>query len=202
MIPRNEGPSDEPRRRYLVQNQHSPTTHPTRNVHRRAQTPPPPASESWRSRPPRQVNSDTKIIQKTHRAKPEDTFYKNSPGKAEMYYIQQPHHENRFTTISSRVQEGDTRRRQRQLEPIERKHYVEQEPPVSKKVYKKLPDNRHQNPRNEHIPNGNNLRLVRKVEKIYPTPGTYQSTPHLANTYDRNNQNPSLYHLRSKDEYY
>jgi hypothetical protein len=100
-----------------------------------------------------------------------------------MYYIDRPHQEPRFTTISSRVQDGENYRRQRPLEPIERKYYPEPEPTVARKVYKKLPDNRQR-----ENPNGNNLRLVRKVEKIYPAPGTY-------------NPNPSLYHLRARDEY-
>jgi hypothetical protein len=199
MVPRNAGPPDEPHRRYLVQSHHSPSTHPTRHhVPRRALTPPPPASESWRSRPKRQVNSDTKIIQ-AHRSRPDDLYSHHSPQKAEMYYIDTTQHENRFPTISSRVQnsynnhhQGDTFRKQRQLEPIDRKYYSEQEPHVPRKTYKKLP---------ESSKDENNLRLVRKTEKIYPSPKTYQSAPQLPNTYNRNNPQPSVYYLQSASGY-
>jgi len=233
MNPRNEIPSDEPRRRHPVQTHQSPSTRPARIVQRRAQTPPmrsarvvqrraqtppPPASESWRSPRKRQTNSDTEIIQQPYTVQQNDPYYNQSPRKAEMFHIDKPHSDNRYPPMSSIVHashdnnsppvktlyQGDTNKKQRQLEPIERKHYTEAEPTVIRKVYKKLPAKKYEPQEEEYIPNGNHLRPARKIEKIYPSPRTHQPSAHLTNTYIKSplpNNQASVYYIRSADEY-
>jgi hypothetical protein len=139
-----------------------------------------------------------------------------------MYYIETAHSDNNHTTINSRVHSSidrhpssskphyqrDTNRKQRQLEPIERKYYNEPSPPVARKVYKKLPTNRYERPEDEYVPNG---RPARKVEKTYPSPRTYEpsprtyrSTPSLTNQHIRtplSNGTPSIYHIQSANEF-
>ena len=234
MHPRNEGPPEEPRQRYLVQNQHhSPPqhrppppppqhhSHPTRTTRvvqrRRAQTPPPPASETWRTRPQRQNYSDTDIVQQhSHQTRPNDVYYDHPTRKVELYYIERPRDRDhdRYTTISSLVQHpheqsplsqrsthrSDTNRKQRPLEPIERKPYTEPEPTVVRKVYKKLPTSRSEPSEHDYTPNENHGRPVRKVEKHYPSPRTYESSPQLTNRHIRSplpNKYPSTYHIQS-----
>jgi hypothetical protein len=212
MVPRNEGPPEEPRRRYIVQNHYSPpATRPARAVQRRARTPPPPASEPWRSPPKRrQRDYDTEIIQQPYRAQPNDFDHHQSPTKPEMYYIGKPPGDSRSyvsndhnSPPSKTLYQGDTIRKQRQLEPIERKHYNESEPTVIKKVYKKLPTNKYEHPQEEYIPNGNNLRSQRKTERIHPSPRTtYDSSPQLTNRQTKNvlpNKNPSVYYIDSEN---
>jgi hypothetical protein len=213
MVPSNEGPPEQPPRRYIVQSQYSPpTTRPARVVQqRRARTPPPPASEPWRSPPKRrQNNSDTEIIQQPYRAQPNDFNYNQSPRKPEMYYIENPNGDRYYvsndhnTTSPRTVYQGDTNRKPRQLEPIQRKYYNEPEPTVIKKVYKKLPTNRYQQPEEQYISNGNNFQTQRKVEKIYPSPRTYDSSPQLTNRQMKNalpNKNPSVYYIDTENGY-
>jgi hypothetical protein len=212
MLPRNEVPPDERRRPYRVQNHYSPpTTRPARTVQRRAKTPPP-ASESWRSRPKRQNYAESEIIQLPNKTKPTDSYYNNSPRQAEMYYIDKPYNDYRYQTTSSLVQpSNDAKRKQRTLEPIERKQHIEPEPTVIRRVYKKLPASKYE-PQGEQVPNGYQyqLRPVRKVEKIYPppktyeTPRTYETSPQSTNRVigsPSTNKNPSVYYIRSFDEY-
>ena len=63
------------------------------------QTPPPPASESWRSRPKRPNNSDTEIIEQQHRVQPNDPHRYELSRQAEVYYLESSHHNNPYTTI-------------------------------------------------------------------------------------------------------
>lgn len=209
MIPTNEGPSEEPRRRYRVQNhnQHhqSPrATHQTRVVQRRAQTPPPPpASETWRSRSKRQNNSDIQIIKKPYESN--DPYYDQSPRKVEMYHIEHNGSDTHYPTISSTVQGPyDPSRKQRHLEPIERKQHTEPEPTVIRKVYKKLPAKKYQPQEEEYIPNGHHVQPVRKVEKIYPSPRKHDISPQMTNKYIRSpisTHYPDVYHIQSTDQY-
>ena len=214
MHPRDEPPQEEPRRRYLAPPTHHspPTTHPTRVVRRRAQTPPPPASERWRPQPKRQHDSATEVIDDHYRGKQPDPYSYHSP-RAEMYYLEGPHNINRFPTINGLVPQiqpdyiptprtvrQEPTRRQRYLEPIERKHYVEPEPQVSRKVYKKLPTPRYEPPEEEYIPNGHHTKPTRKVEKLYPSPRHYDSSPQLIRS-PLHNGHPNMYHLQSVDGY-
>jgi hypothetical protein len=227
----DEPPPEEPRRRYLAPpTHHSPPTthparvvrrraqtpppaHPTRTVRRRAQTPPPPASERWRPQPKRQPDSATEIIEQQYRGKQPDPYSYHSP-KAEMYYLEGAHNNNHFPTVnthvpqtqheytpSPRIVRQEPTRRQRHLEPIERKHYVEPEPQVSRKVYKKLPTQRYEPPEEQYIPNGHNTKPVRKVEKFYPTPRQYDSSPQQFIRSPIQNSHAHLYHLQSVDGY-
>ena len=244
MLPQNEGPSDEPHRRYIVQEQHSARTnrsnrdvvqnhhsprkdhptrevvqnhpsprknHPTHDVRRRAQTPPPRPSKTWHSPSKRQNNSTEDIVRETHRARTNHGYYDDSPRKAEMYHIVGDDHDNHLSTISSRVQrggdhnhyQGDPHRKQRRLEPIERKHYTEPEPTVIRKVYKKLPAKRQEYRDEQHVPNENHERVVRKVEKLYPKPRTYDSAPNLAKTFVRDpvSDRATVYYLENGRRY-
>ena len=223
MHPRGEGPPEEPRRRQLAPpptTYHSPpTTRSTRVVHRRAQTPPPPATETWRPPPKRQHDSATEITNHHHQPKQHDPYYHQPLRQAEMYYIEQPHNNNHSTAISALVlpthhdhtpsprvvHQPDTNRKQRQLEPIERKKYVEPEPRVTRKVYKKLPPTRHEPPpEEEYIPNGYHTRPARKVEKLHPSPRHYDSSPQLTNRHPGSplqHGYPNMFHLQSVDGY-
>jgi hypothetical protein len=218
MYPQNEGPPEEPRQHYPVQNHHSPqAARPTRVVQRRAQTPPPPASETWRAPPRRQHNSDIEFTEGQHQVKPQD-YYTHPSSTAELYHIDSSHHNNGFSTISSIVQKphdnntpspriihhGDTNKKQRQLEPIGRKYYQEPEPTVVRKVYKKLPSQKYEPRQEEYVPNDNHLRPVRKIEKIYPSPRQYESSPQLMNRHDRSpvsDRLASVYYIQSVDGY-
>lgn len=199
MYPRSRGPPDEPRRRYMTQTRPQPI--PTRRV----QTPPPqPVSTT---RPKRQVNSDTEIVERRYRPRHVD----ESPEltrRAEMYHIDAK--PSRYQTIN-RIEEA-TPRRHPQLEPIERKAPVhrerEVEPVVERKVYRKLPATQKPKdspPTDIYSSNGQHLRLARKVETIYPTPRHYGSSPALNNqTFDRGtrpSKHSTLYHLQSVDAY-
>ena len=211
---RAQTPPVETRRHHPVQNHHTSPTRPARVAHRRAQTPP--ANDSWRSPPKRQNNSDTEII---HRTNPNDYYYDQSPRKAELYYIEGPQHGNHYSTLNSLVlptidhhtpspriiHQGDTNKKQRQLEPIERKYRTEPEPTVSRKVYKKLPPSRHQPTEEEYFPNGNHAQPARKIEKIYPPPTKYVSSPQLINEHVgsplSNHHHPSMYYLQTVNGY-
>jgi hypothetical protein len=222
MYPRNEAPPEEPRRHHLEPTHQSlPTTRSTRSTRvapRRAQTPPPPASETWRSHPKRQHDSATEIIDHHHKPNQHEPYFNHSPRKAEMYYLEGGHNNNHYTALNSLVPQthhdhtpspranhhNDTVRKQRHLEPIERKHYVEPEPTVKRKVYKKLPPNRYEQPEEEYIPNGHHTRPTRKIEKIYPTARHYDSSPQVTNRHVRSpleNKYASMFHLQSIDGY-
>ncbi|CAF3030031.1 unnamed protein product [Rotaria sp. Silwood2] len=215
MAPRHQAQPDEPDRRYLVQNHHSPPTKPAHVEHRRAQTPPPPASDSWRSPPRRQNNSDTRIIERQHREGPNDTYYHQSPRRAEMYFVDAPHNNNQFSTLRPSVHQSNIDNtpsprivrqepnRRHHLEPIQRVHHAEIEPGSTRRANKKISP-RHEPQQEEYIPNGNHVRPVRKIEKIYPTPRQYESSPQLTNRQMRStlsNKNPSIYYIQSVNGY-
>ncbi|CAF1100468.1 unnamed protein product [Rotaria sp. Silwood1] len=217
MAPRPHDVPNEPSRRYLVQEHHSPPTKPAHVERRRARTPPPPASDSWRSPPRRQNNSDTRVIERQHRDIPNDAYYHQSPRRAEMYFVEAPHSNNHFSTLRPSVHpshidntpsprivhQGDPNRKHH-LEPIQRIHYAEVEPASTRRANKKLSPRNHEPLQEEYIPNGSHARPVRKIEKIYPTPRQYESSPQLTNKHVRStlsNKNPSIYYIPSVNEY-
>lgn len=213
MVHRKIAPSNEPNR-HAVQNQHSPPTRPVHVVHRRAHTPPPPHTDSFSSPRRRKNNSDTRIIERQRRVEADHFNHQSPRGVAEMYYIEAPHHSHHNTTLRTNISpshvndtspskiiyQGDTHRKQRQLEPIQRTHYVEHEPVVSRKVYKKLSPSSFDSRQDEHDPYENNMRPIRKIEKIYPTARQYDSSPQLTNRHVRSPlpyKNPSIYHIQT-----
>ncbi|CAF1103186.1 unnamed protein product [Rotaria sordida] len=217
MAPRHHDQPDEPRQRYLVQDYRSSPTKPVHVEHRRAQTPPPPASDTWRSPPKRQNNSDTRIIERQHREKPNDTYYYQSPRKAEMYYVEAPHSKIHVSTLRPSVHpsninntpspriihQGDPNRKHH-LEPIQRMHYGEIEPTSTRRSNKNLSPRNYEPQQEEYISNSNHQRPVRKIEKIYPTPRQYESEPQLTNRYMQNtisNKNPSVYYIQPGSKY-
>lgn len=204
-----------------------PTNRPTRNIPRRVQTPPPPppppASEPLRSKPRRQYNSNEENLQHPYRSQTQDVYYQSPTRKAELYHIDGNHHETRSNVSANfqepydhrsprvtNVQRRDTFPKQRQLNPVEQNYYIEPEPTVVKKVYKKLPSTRDEYP-SEPPPNENRGRVVRKIETFHPPPPqkpqqqprTYESSPQLANGYDRNpipNQT-TVYYVEGTNRY-
>ncbi|CAF3422025.1 unnamed protein product [Rotaria socialis] len=217
MVPRSNVLSDESHRTYIVQNHNSPPTRPAHTVRRHAKTPPPPASDSMRSQPRRKNNSDTRIIERQHRENADDSHFHQSPRRAEMYFVEAPHNNNNFTALRFSFQpshsnntpsprmnpHGDPHRKHRQLEPIQRVNYTEIEPAATRRTHKKLSPT-YDPYEEEHVPNGNHQRPIRKLEKIYPTPRQYESEPQLSNKHLRNpshNKNPSLYYIQTVNGY-
>lgn len=198
MYPRSRGPPDEPRRRYMTQNRPQPA--PTRRV----QTPPPQPIAT--TRPKRQVNSDTEVLERRHRSRRPDESAELMR-RAEMYHIDAT--PSRYQPASRLDEEPRRRPPPPQLEPIERKPmYREAEPPiVERKVYRKLPPTKTSKdspPTDLYSSDGQHLRLARKVETIYPTPRHYGSSPALNQTFDRGNQPKkytTLYHLHPVNAY-
>ena len=192
MYPRSRGPPDEPRRRYMMQ------TRPQPAPARRVQTPPPRPAPT--TRPKRQVNSDTEVIERRYRSRHLD----ESPElhrRAELYHIDAA--PTRYLPISRIEREAvappPPARRRPQLEPIERKP----EPVVERKVYRKAPP-KDSPPMDIYAADGQHLRLTRKVETIYPTPRQYGSSPTLNQTFDRGaraEKNATLYHLKPVNAY-
>ena len=213
MNPRPEGPPEEVRRRYLILPHQSREPRPTHVVHRRAQTPPPPAIESWTTKARRQHNSDSEIVERRQQAQPHYTAR-----KAEMYHLdahptRAPHplsnsrpyvsHED-LTPSPRGIRRPEETGKRYQLEPLERRTHKEPEPTVARKIYRKLPPAREEPPAELYGTNGNHLRMTRKVETIYPTPRPYESSPHMKNTFDRappSNRHSTLYHLQPVDAY-
>jgi hypothetical protein len=222
MLPRKESPPPEPPRRYVVQSRKLPPERTVRVVRRHAETPPPPASKVWHTGPRRQLNSDTEIIERQQRMRREESYYDpTTPTKPEMFHIEALHGNDRHSPSDSPVyrsydnttppprmiHQGDHNRKQQKLEPMQRKQYNEPEPTVIRRVYKKLPPGQHEPPKDQYIPNGNQQRIpLRKSGKNPPPPPPrqYVSSPEFHNGNDRSPtsaKNPSIYYIRSVDEY-
>lgn len=210
MYPQNNGPTHESRPVQPMQNYQQPRPNLTRTIQRRARTPPPPASDTWRSPPKRQNKSDTEILpQQSLRVRPNDAYYEQSPRKVEMFYIERPH--DRFTTLNALVppsyedrtpplrnaHQAANNRKPRQLEPVEQKYRPEPEQTFVKKVYRKLPTNRSEPREDEYVPNEYYPQTARKVEKYYPSPPltNRQNQTYLPNKF------PSAYHIQSEYVY-
>ena len=192
----------------------------TRTVNRRARTPPPPATNRWRSQPRRNNDSGMHMMNPQDRGKTYDSFYYHqSPRRVEMYHIEASEDNNHYTKPKLSVREshmnnippskniyhGDTNRKRRPPEPIPRTFHSESEPPVPRKTYKKLSPIRYAPRQEEYNSYGNHAQSTRKVERIYPKPRHYDSSPQLTNRRVRSplpNKNPSIYYLQSPSEYY
>lgn len=200
MYRQNNGPSHEPPRHIPQQQQQPPPPRPqqTRTIQRRAQTPPPGVSDTWRSPPRRQHKSDTEILpQQSYRARPNDNQYDHSPRRAEMFYIQRPHaqsqYDDRSPPLRNPQQPANNNRRPRQLEPIDQNHRREPEQTFVRKVYRKLPPNRSEPREDEYVPTEYHPRTTRKVEKYYPSPQLTQRQ----NQAQFPNKYASAYHIQS-----
>jgi hypothetical protein len=206
--------------RVVRQRAQTPPPRTTRVIQQRSQTPPPRTTRVIQERsqtPParvrRQYNSDPDVIQRPYVVQSDDSYNYEAPIKPSMYYLEGKPNNNLYTTINPVAQRSrddntpppplkviyqeDAPRKQRQLEPIEPKHYVEPPVTVVKRVYKKLPAGRNQAPEEEYIPNGNS---VRNGEKTYPSPRQYASSPQPFNR-SIPQTNPSIYYIQSTNAY-
>jgi len=185
----NNGPSNEPRPQQ------------NRTIQRRAQTPPPGVSDTWRSPPRRQHKSDTEILpQQSYRARANDNHYDQSPRKTELFYIERPHAQSQYDDRSPPLrnpQQPANNRRPRQLEPIEQNYRREPEQTFVRKVYRKLPPNRSEPREDEYVPTEYHPRATRKVEKYYPSP----QLTHRQNQTQFPNKYASTYHIQSNYVY-
>jgi hypothetical protein len=221
MLPQDRTPPPEPPRQYVVKSkqQPPPPARGTRVVQQRTRTPPPPPREAWHSGPRRQINSDTEIIDRQQRMRREETDYEEQPPiKPELYHIDavidydrrtpsdSPTYmsqDNRTPTPPVVGYQGNGNRKQRRVEPLERKNPNEPEPVFVRRTYKKLPPGKYEPPNDEYIPNENQSRMVRNNDRTRPPPRQYSSTPQLQTRNNRSPEtfrNPSNYH-RSIDDY-
>ncbi|CAF2327979.1 unnamed protein product [Rotaria sp. Silwood2] len=218
MLPQNYTPPVEPPRRYVVQGTHPPPARTIRVARRHAQTPPPPATEIRHSGPRRLINSDTEIIERQQRVRHDDTYFSQAPSRnAEMYHIEAQPIYDRHSSLDSPIPttrdmttpppkviyQDDGYRKQRKIEPMERKTHIEPEPTVVRRVYKKLPPGKSVPPDDKYNSNESFPRPVRN-NKNHPPPRQYVSSPQLANRNNRSpvsTKNPSIYYIRPVDEY-
>ncbi|CAF0737584.1 unnamed protein product [Rotaria sp. Silwood1] len=220
MLPQNYTPPAEPPRRYVVQSM-GPPPPPARTIRiarRHAQTPPPPVTEIRHSGPRRLINSDTEIIERQQRVRHDNAHYSQTPPRnIEMYHIEAqpiynhrssldspiPTSRNMTTPPPNVIYQDDGRRKQRKIEPMERRNHVEPEPTVVRRVYKKLPPGKSVPSNDKYNSNENVPRSVRN-NKNHPPPRQYASSPQLANGNHRSlesTKNPSIYYIRPVDEY-
>jgi hypothetical protein len=193
----------------------SPPARTVRVQRRQLRTPPPPKSEPWHNGPRRQINSDTEIIER-QRMKNNDPNYRSlSPIKPEMYYLGTISNDNHRSPTDSPtyishdintpppkvIHARDRNRKQIKAGPLERRIPNQPSPTVVRRVYKKLPPSKIQPHDNELISNENHPRSVRKTGKNFPPPKHYQSSPQLTNRSPEPAENPTIYYMRSVDEY-
>ena len=221
MLPQSHSPPPEPPRRYVVQHVQPPPGRTVRVVRRRAQTPSPPSqlppNESVRIGPKRQINSDTKVLERQLRVNDDNLYDRTpSPKMAEMYHIEASVIEDNHSTLDSpihmshdistpppqTIHRNDETRKPLKLESIERQNHIEPGQTVVRRVYRKLPPGQNIPPNDEPISNASHPQTIRKTGVIRLPPRYNRTSPQLTNRSNRNpelTKNPSTYYIRPKD---
>lgn len=205
MVPQNETPPPEPRRRYIVKPRHTPPE-PTFRIARRRIQPSSPQVETIYRRPRRIANSDTEILERRPRIKRENSYSPPLPTKLpEMYHIiSLPSNDRRsHSSLESPTQRSYDSNTPplREVYDDERAirppiSYVEPEPTGGRRVYRKLPPGKELPPPNKSTTNGNFPKIVRKNDRNHPPP-----IIHRNNRIPDPMTNPSVHHMRSDDRY-
>ncbi len=219
LVPEPRTPPPEAHRRYVVPSKHLPPAQAVRVVRRTPRTPPLPESPKWHTRPTRQIKSDTEVIEREQQARRYETENRSpSPVKPEMYYIESVPTSDRHSPPDSPMHmshddntpppkvmyPGDRNRKQNRVEPLERKNPNPPEPTVVRRVYKKLPPGKHEPPNDQYGPNEYQPRSLRNNDRNPPPLRQNRSLPPSKNRNNRSPEpaeNPSIYYMRSVDNY-